>query len=205
MGLRGPHRKYCVSVNIRTLSEPNTWSRRPDLGLPVRALTPESGPSVAPTQTPSNHRGSGTSVISDWDSGPYEEWYCEQGGSGSSVGSGSCSLPDDRHLRSGQVWQTVTHRRASRGSGSPQGGSGSGTSHTSGSGLSLQPAQDVLAVVNQFVYLHGEGPDRSLCPCICISGIRRASSLTTTPSSSSWGTSPSIPDAPAAIPAHWIP
>ena len=29
MGLRGPHRKYCVLVNIRTLSELNTRSRYP--------------------------------------------------------------------------------------------------------------------------------------------------------------------------------
>ena len=123
------------------------------------------------TRTPSDHRGSGTPQGSDWDSGSSVVWYSKQGGSESSVRSRSLSLPGDRNPRSGQVWQTVSRRQAGRGSGSPL--TGFGTSQSSGSGLSRQPAQDFfLVVVNQSVYLHGGGPDRLLCPCICIPGTR---------------------------------
>ena len=72
------------------------------------------------TRTPSDHRGSGTPQGSDWDSGSSVVWYSKQGGSESSVRSRSLSLPGDRNPRSGQVWQTVSHRQAGRGSGSPQ-------------------------------------------------------------------------------------
>ena len=39
--------------------------------------------------------------------------------------------------------------------------------------VSAPPQMFFLAVVSQSVYWHGGGPDRSLCPCICISGTRR--------------------------------
>ena len=51
-----------------------------DPGSPVQALTPESGPSIASTRTPT-----GAPQGSDWDSGPYEEWYSGQGVAGGST------------------------------------------------------------------------------------------------------------------------
>ena len=56
--------KYSEPSSVIMDSEPSSLMSDP--GSLVRALTPESELSVASTRTPSGRRGSGTSLVSDW-------------------------------------------------------------------------------------------------------------------------------------------
>ena len=99
MGPGGHHRKYWVSVNIRTLSELNTQSRRPSDWIRSRRLLgwfrvyrlwsqPLKQSRLLIQPGPPQIAGD---LGSEWDSESSGGWYSEQGGSGSLVRSGpSC-------------------------------------------------------------------------------------------------------------------
>ena len=140
-------------------SEPSSFGSEPDSLAQARTPVPE--PSLDVARTPSSRRGSESPQESDWDSESSGIPYGEQGGSGSSVRSGSPSPSEDGNLNQVQQYHVDGLGRGPEPPSLPVPAQ-----------LSSPPKMFFIAVVSQSVYYHREGPDRSPCPCICISGTR---------------------------------